>query len=154
MTSKAILILSVFLLMTPKLILAHEGGHAEEKPTPSLMKETTSFSDSIYSIGSEENTERPSVEGVPLDSPFSSINTLDGDTPLMDDMKTREPMKRFKEKINSPEQHDQHKKQHVEESLHEWVSLNVKGHKVATSITIISGLVFMGLSFFRFGEKN
>ena len=154
MTSKAILILSVFLLMTPKLIFAHGGGHAEKKLTPSLMEETTSFSDSIYSIGSEEDTERSSIEGVLLDSPFSSINTLDGDTPLMDDMKTREPMKRFKEKTNSPEQHDQHKKQHVEESLHEWVSLNVKGHKVATSITIISGLVFMGLSFFRFGEKN
>ena len=154
MTSKAILILSVFLLMTPKLIFAHGGGHAEEKPTPSLMEETTSFSDSIYSIGSEENTERPSIEGVPLDSPFSSINTLAGDTPLMDDMKTREPMKRFKEKTNSPEQHDQHKKQHVEESLHEWVSPNAKGHKVAISITIISGLGFIGLSFFRFGEKN
>ena len=154
MTSKAILILSVFLLMTPKLILAHEGGHAEEKPTPSLMKETTSFSDSIYSIGNEENTERPSIEGVPLDSPFSSINNLDSDTPLMDDIKTREPMKRFKEKTNSPGQHDQHKKQHVEESLHEWVSPNAKGHKVAISITIISGLGFIGLSFFRFGEKN
>ena len=154
MTSKAILILSVFLLMTPKLIFAHGGGHAEEKPTPSLMEETTSFSDSIYSIGSEEGTGRPSIEGVLLDSPFSSINTLDGDIPLMDDMKTREPMKRFKEKTNSPEQHDQHKKQHVEESLHEWVSPDAKGHKVAISITIIAGLSFIGLSFFRFGEKN
>ena len=38
MTSKVILILSVFLLMTPKLILAHGGGHAEGKPTPSLWK--------------------------------------------------------------------------------------------------------------------
>ena len=154
MTSKATLILSVFLLMTPKLIFTHGSGHAEENPTPSLMEKTTSFSDSIYSIGSEDNTERPSVEGVLLDSPFSSINTLDGDTPLMDDMKTREPMKRFKEKTNSPEQHDQHKKQHVEESLHEWVSPNAKGHKVAISITVISGLGFIGLSFFRFGEKN
>ncbi|HIA31715.1 MAG TPA: hypothetical protein EYN83_00320, partial [Nitrospinaceae bacterium] len=72
----------------------------------------------------------------------------------VDDMKTREPMKRFKEKINSPEQHDQHKKQHVEESLHEWVSPDAKGHKVAISITIIAGLSFIGLSFFRFGEKN
>ena len=43
MTSKAILILSVFLLMTPKLIFAHGGSHAEEKPTPSLMEETTSL---------------------------------------------------------------------------------------------------------------
>ena len=154
MTSKAILILSVFLLMTPKLIFAHGGGHAEEKLTPSLMEETTSFSDSIYSIGSEEDTERPSIEGVPLDSPFSSINTLDGDIPLMDDMKTREPMKRFKEKINSPEQHDQHKKQHVEESLHEWISPNVKGHKVAITITVISGLAFMWLGLFRIGEKS
>ena len=154
MTSKAILILSVFLLMTLKLIFAHGSGHAEEKPTPSLMEETTSFSDSIYSIGSEEDTERPSIEGVPLDSPFSSINTLDGDTPLMDDMKTREPMKRFKEKTNSPEQHDQHKKQHVEESLHEWISPNVKGHKVAITITVISGLAFMWLGLFRIGEKS
>ena len=69
-------------------------------------------------------------------------------------MKTREPMKRFKEKINSPEQHDQHKKQHVEESLHEWVSPNAKGYTVAISMTILSGLAFMGLSFFRIGEKN
>ncbi len=154
MNFKVILLLSVCLLMTPKLIFAHGSGHAEEKPTPSLMEETISFNDSVYSIDSEENTERPSIEGVPLDSPFSSINTLDGDTPLMDDMKTREPMKRFKEKTNSPEQHDQHKKQHVEESLHEWVSPNAKGHKVAISITVISGLGFIGLSFFRIGEKN
>ncbi len=98
MTSKTILILSVFLLMTPKLIFAHGGGHAEEKLTPSLMEETTSFSDSIYSIGSEEDTERPSIEGVLLDSPFSSINTLDSDTSLTDDMRTSEPMEHLKKK--------------------------------------------------------
>ena len=154
MTSKTILILSVFLLMTPKLIFAHGGGHAEEKLTPSLMEETTSFSDSIYSIGSEEDTERPSIEGVLLDSPFSSINTLGNDTSLRGGrMKTSEPMKRFKEKTNSP-QHDQHKTQHVEESLHEWVSPNAKGYTVAISMTILSGLAFMGLSFFRIGEKK
>ena len=75
----------------------------------------------------------------------------------MGNMKAREPMKRFKEKTNSADQHDQHdqhKKQHVEESLHEWVSPDAKGHKVAISITIIAGLSFIGLSFFRFGEKN
>ena len=154
MNTKSILLLSFFLLATPKLILAHGGEHVEEKLTPSPIEETTSFNDSIYSIGSEESTERSSMEGATLDSPFSSINTLDGDTPLMDDMKTREPMKRFKEKTNSPEQHDQHKKQHVEESLHEWVSPDAKGRKVAISITIIAGLSFIGLSLFRFGEKN
>lgn len=62
-------------------------------------------------------------------------------------------MERFKTKTNSPE-HDQHKTQHVEKSLHEWVSPNAKGYKVAIGVTIISGLAFMGLSFFRIGEKN
>jgi len=154
MTSKAILILCIFQLITPKLIFAHGDDHSEKNPAPSLMEETTSFSDSIYSIGGEEGTELHSIEEIPLDSPFSSFNTLDGDTTLMDDMKTSEPMKRFKEKTISTEQHDQHKTQHVEESLHEWVSPNSKGHKVAIGITVISGLGFIGLSFFRFGEKN
>ena len=154
MTSKVILILSVFLLMTPKLIFTHGSGHAEEKPTPSLMEETTSFSDSIYSIGSEEGTGRPSIEGVPLDSPFSNINTFGSDDSLTTDMENNESIKHFKDKINSPNQHDQHKKQHVEESLHEWVSPYAKGFKVAIGITIISGLGFMMLSFFRIGERS
>ena len=154
MNSKAILLLSVLLLMAPKLIFAHGGDHEEEKNTHPPAEATATFNDSIYSVDSGEDTELSTLEEAPLDSPFSSINTLAGNTPLMDDIKTREPMKRFKEKINSPEQHDQHKKQHVEESLHEWVSPNAKGHKVAISITIISGLGFIGLSFFRFGEKN
>jgi len=38
--------------------------------------------------------------------------------------------------------------------LHEWVSPNAKGYTVAISMTILSGLAFMGLSFFRIGEKN
>ena len=68
-------------------------------------------------------------------------------------MRTSEPMKRFKKKTTSPE-HDQHKTQHVEESLHEWVSPNAKGYTVAISMTILSGLAFMVLSFSRIGEKN
>ena len=69
-------------------------------------------------------------------------------------MGTSEPMKRFKEKTNSADQHNQHKKQHIEESLHEWVSPTVKGHKVAITITVLSGLTFLGLNFFRIREKH
>ena len=156
MNTKSILLLSFFLLTTPKLILAHGGGHVEEKTTPSPIEETTSFNDSIYSVGGEGDTELPAIDET-LDSPFSSINSLGVDSSLMGNMETSEPMKRFKEKKNSADrhdQHDQHKKQHVEEALHEWVSPNVKGHKVAITITAISGLAFLGLSLFRIGEKH
>ena len=156
MNTKSILLLSFFLLTTPKLILADGGGHVEEKPTPSPIEETTSFNDSIYSVGGEGDTELPAIDENPLDSPFSSINSLGVDSSLMGNMETSEPMKRFKEKKDSADrhdQHDQHKKQHVEEALHEWVSPNVKGHKVAITITAISGLAFLGLSLFRIGEK-
>ena len=90
-----------------------------------------------------------------MGSPFSSINPLDNDTSLIDgQIKTSEPMERFKEKTNSPKSHDQHKKQHVKEALHEWVSPNAQGYKVAIGVTVISGLAFMGLSFFRIGEGS
>ena len=155
MNTKSILLLSFFLLTTPKLILAHGGGHVEEKLTPSPIEETTSLNDSIYSVGGEGDTELPAIDENPLDSPFSSINSLGVDSSLMGNMETSEPMKRFKKtnSVDQHDQHDQHKKQHVEEALHEWVSPNVKGHKVAITITAISGLVFLGLSLFRIGEK-
>ena len=153
MNSKLILLLFFCLLITPKLIFAHGGGHKEEKHTAPLIKEDTPLNDSIYSVGGQEDTELPSIEGSPLDSPFSSINSLGSGTSLTDDMRASEPMERFKKKTNSPG-HDQHKTQHVEESLHEWVSPNAKGYTVAISMTILSGLAFMVLSFFRIGEKT
>ena len=153
MNAKLILLLFFYLLITPKLIFAHGEGHKEEKHTAPLTGENTSLNDSIYSVGGGEDTALPLIEGSPMDSPFSSINNLDSDTSLTDDMRTSEPKERFKKKINSPE-HDQHKTQHVEESLHEWVSPSAKGYTVAISMTILSGLAFMGLSFSRIGEKN
>ena len=155
MNFKVILLLSVCLLMIPKLIFAHGSGHAEKQLVSPLIEDDAPLNDSIYSVYGEEDTEFQNLEETPMSSPFSSINTLgNDDTSLIDGhIKTREPMKRFKEKTNSPE-HDQHKTQHVEESLHEWVSPNAKGYTVAISMTILSGLAFMVLSFFRIGEKN
>ena len=153
MNAKLILLLLFYLLITPKLIFADDEGHKEEKHTAPLTAKTTSLDDSIYYVGVGEDTEFPSIEGSPTDSPFSSIDNLDSNTSLTDDMRTSEAKERFKKKMNSPE-HGQHKTQHVEESLHERVSPNAKGYTVAISITILSGLVFMGLSFFRIGEKD
>ena len=155
MNFKVILLLSVCLLMIPKLIFAHGSGHAEKQLVSSLIEEDAPLNDSIYSVNGEEDTEFQNLEETPMGSPFSSIYTLgNDDTSLIDGhIKTSEPMKRFKEKTNSPE-HDQHKIQHVEESLHKRVSPNAKGYTVAISMTILSGLAFMVLSFFRVGEKN
>ena len=155
MNLKVILLLSVCLLMIPKLIFAHGSGHAEKQLVSPLIEEDAPLNDSIYSVNGEEDTEFQNLEETPMGSPFSSINTLgNDDTSLIDGrIKTSAPMVRFKEKINSPE-HDQHKTQHVEESLHEWVSPNAKGYTVAISMTILSGLAFMVLSFFRIGDKN
>ena len=141
--------------MTPKLVFAHGSGHAEKQLVSPLIEEDPPLNDSIYSVNGEEDTTFQNIEKTPVGSPFSTINTLGIDTSLSGDhMKTSEPMKRFKEKTNLPESHDQHKKQHVKEALHEWVSPNAKGYKVAIGIAIISGLTFMGLSFFRIGEGS
>ena len=154
MNFKVILLLSVCLLMTPKLVFAHGSGHAEKQLISPLIEEDIPLNDSIYSVNAGEDTAFQNLEQTPMGSPFSSINTFGSDTSLIDGhIKTSEPMERFKKKTNSPE-HDQHKTQHVEESLHEWVSPNAKGYTVAISMTILSGLAFMGLSFFRIGEKN
>ncbi len=155
MNFKVILLLSVFLLIIPKLIFAHGSGHAEKQLVSPLIEEDPPLNDSIYSVNGEEDTTFQNIEKTPVGSPFSTINTLGIDTSLSGDhMKTSEPMKRFKEKTNLPESHDQHKKQHVKEALHEWVSPNAKGYKVAIGATVISGLAFMVLSFFRIGEGN
>ena len=155
MNFKVILLLSVFLLIIPKIIFAHGSGHAEKQLVSPLIEEDPPLNDSIYSVNGEEDTTFQNIEKTPVGSPFSTINTLGIDTSLSGDhMKTSEPMKRFKEKTNLPESHDQHKKQHVKEALHEWVSPNAKGYKVAIGIAIISGLAFMGLSFFRIGEGS
>ena len=153
MNIKSILWLFFCLLITPKLIFAH-GGHKEEKNIVPLTEETTSLNDSIYSVDVEEDVKFPAMKKSLLNSPFSSINSLSGDASLVEDINTGDPMKRFKEKTNSAGQHDQHKTQHVEESSHEWVSPNAKGYTVAISMTILSGLAFMVLSFSRIGEKN
>ena len=65
-------------------------------------------------------------------------------------------MIRFKKQVNPQGKHSQHEKQkqHVEKATHEWVSPHSKGHGVAIGITIISGLAFAGLNFFRIGEGN
>ena len=155
MNFKAILLLSVFLLIIPKLIFAHGSGHAEKQLVSPLIEEDPPLNDSIYSVNGEEDTTFQNIEETSVGSPFSSINTLSNDTSLISGhMKISEPMKRFKEKTNSTESHDQHKKHHVKEALHEWVSPNAKGYKVAIGIAIISGLAFMGLSFFRIGEGS
>ena len=154
MNFKIILLLSVCLLMTPKLVFAHGSGHAEKQLISPLIEEDIPLNDSIYSVNAGEDTAFQNLEQTPMGSPFSSINTLGNDTSLIDGhIQTSEPMERFKKKTNSPE-HDQHKTQHVEESLHEWVSPNAKGYTVAISMTILSGLAFMVLSFSRIGEKN
>jgi hypothetical protein len=154
MNAKLFFLLFFFLLITPRLMFAQEEGRSEEKHTAPLIEQTTSFKDSIYSLGIEDDAELSPLEETPLSSPFSSVDPLRGNSSLMDKVNTSQPIKRPKEKINSLKQHDQHSKQHVEESLHEWVSPNVKGHKVAITITVISGLAFLGLSLFRIGEKH
>ena len=155
MNSKAILLLSVLILIFPELTFAHGDNHTEEH-SPQLTEEPVPVKDSIYSIDTVEDPALSNLEETTMNSPFSSINTLGDDDPLINrDIKINDPMKRFKkEGEHSSEQHGQHKKQHVEEALHEWVSSEAKGREVAISISILSGLAFMGLCFFKIGEGN
>lgn len=161
MSGKATLILFVFLLTAPASVFAHGGGHSEAKPASTLMEEADSkideavpLNDSIYAINDAEEPEQT----VPIDdlmsSPFSSTDLLGTDAPLVGmEMDSGEPMQRFSGGKGTDQKHDQHK-QHVETAEHEWVSPQAKGYGIAIGITIISGLVFAGLSFLRIGEGN
>ncbi len=96
MNFKVILLLSVCLLMIPKLIFAHGGGHTEEQLVSPLTEEDAPLNDSIYSVGGQE-TEFQGLEETHMGSPLSSINPLDNDTSLIDgQIKTSEPLELFK----------------------------------------------------------
>ena len=50
MNFKVTLLLSVCLLIIPKLIFAHGGGHTEEQIVSPLIEEDPPLNDSIYSV--------------------------------------------------------------------------------------------------------
>jgi len=157
MSGKAILILFAFLLAAPSVAFAHGGGHSEEKSSADLTEEVTPLNDSIYAVDAGEESGMPDPSDTPMGSLFSSNDILGNEDPLADmEMGDGEPMKRFKEKTDAGHEQGQHEmhKQHVEEATHEWVSPHAKGYGVAVGITIISGLVFAGLSILRMGEGN
>ena len=99
MSSKAILLLFVFLFVPPKLIFAHGDGHVEENHSSSLSEEISPLNDSIYSVDGEENTELPILGEAFPSSPFPGIDILGSETSLTDiGVGSGDPMKRFEEK--------------------------------------------------------
>ena len=141
-----------FLFVAPKLILAQGDGHKEENHSASPLEEAAPLNDSIYSVNGDEDAEFPILK-VPTSSPFPRVDILSGEALLANgDREHIESIKLFKGKTNPAQKHGQHEKHHVEEALHEWVSPDAKGHRIALCITIFSGLAFIGLSFFRIGE--
>ena len=157
MTVKIFLLIFLFVVITPNLALADGNEHKGENKLTSQSEEVPTLNDSIYAVDSEKDTELPFITNDTLGNSLSKVDVLIDEDPLTNmEIGSREPMIRFEEKIDSNQKHSQHlkQKQHVEEATHEWVSSNAKGHKVAIGITIIFGLGFIGLSFFRIGEQN
>ena len=155
MNNKIIPFLCIFMIAVPTLAFAHGGGHEEKNNSDSQGEETRALNNSIYAIDSEKDTEPPIVGGDPLGFSLSNTDILSGED-LLTGVGTSdgEPMIRFKKQVDPQSGHSQHEKQnqHVEKATHEWVTFNSKGHGVAAGITIIAGLVFAALSFFRIGE--
>ena len=156
MNNKIIPFLCIFMIAVPTLAFAHGGGHGGKNNSDSQGEETRSLNDSIYAIDSEKDTEPSIVGGDPLGFSLSNTDILSGENSTGPGMGNGKPMIRFKEQVNSQNKHSQHEKQkqHVQKATHEWVSPHSKGHGVAVSITVISGLAFAALSFFRNGEGN
>ena len=155
MNNKTIPFLFIFMVAASTLAFAHGGGHGEKNNSDSQAEETRALNDSIYAINNEKDTEPSIVGGAPLDFSLSNTDILSGEDLLTGvGMGDGEPMIRFKNQVNPQSGHSQHEKQnqHVEKATHEWVTFNSKGHGVAVGITIIAGLVFAALSFFRIGE--
>ena len=157
MNSKIIPLLFVFIVATPTLTFAHGNGHGKKNNSASQVEETRILNDSIYVVDSEKDIEPSIIGDDPLGFSLSNTDILSGEDLLTGvGMGDGEPMIRFKEQVNSQNKHSQHEKQkqHVQKATHEWVSPHSKGHGVAVGITVISGLAFAALSFFRNGEGN
>ena len=89
--------LSVFILIFPELTFAHAGDHTEEDHSPQPAEEPVSVNDSIYSVDTGENSALSNLEETTMSSPFSSINTVGDDVPLIDgDTSINDPTERFK----------------------------------------------------------
>ena len=156
MNNKVIFFFLIYMLIVPKLAFANEGGHTDNKRHALEYKETSISKNSIYAIDNEKETVLPTIGNDPLDFSLSSSDLLrDENSSTNIEMSNGEPMIRFEEKTNM-EQHNQHQnqKQHVEKTTHQLVSPSTKGHGVAVGITIISGLIFAALNFFRTGEAK
>ena len=156
MSGKLTVLLFIFLLAAPELIFSHSGGHAEKNHS-SGIEDVTPLNDSIYAVSGVEDTKLPIPTDDTLSSSLSSSDIFRGEALLTDlGIASGEPMIRFKEKIDQKHKHSQHEKQkqHVENATHEWVSPDAKGRGVAVGITVISGLAFAGLSFFRIWKGN
>ena len=154
MSSKITFFLLFFLLTTPTLTFSH-GGHKEKNNSTTKVEEPLALNDSIYAIGKGQGIEPTTITDDPLGFPLSNTDILGSENSAELEL-GGEPMIRFKELTNSQGKHDQHKKQkqHVEKATHEWVSPHSKGHGVAVGITVVSGLVFVALSFIRIGEGD
>ena len=146
-----------FIIIAPNLTFADGDEHKEKFNLLSKTEEVPALNDSIYGVDSGKEAELPFITNDTLERSLSKVDIFSGEDPLTNmEIGSREPMIRFEEKIDSNQKHIQHlnQKQHVEEATHELVSSDAKGYKVAIGITIISGLAFLGLSFFRIGEQN
>ena len=155
MNSKITFFLLFFLLTTPTLTFSH-GGHKEKNNSTTKVEEPLALNDSIYAIDKGQDIEPTTITDDPLGFSMSNTDILGSENPAELEMGGGDPMIRFKEQTNSQGKHDQHKKQkqQVEKATHEWVSPQSKGHRVAIGITVISGLAFAALSFFRVGERT
>ena len=145
------------MVTAPTLTFAHGGGHGEKNNSASQTEETPVLNDSIYVVDSEKNIEPSLNDDNPLGFSLSNTKILSGEDSLTGlGRGGGEPMIRFEEKVDPKQKHSQHgeQKQHVEKATHKWVSPHSKGHGVAVGITIIFGLAFAGLNFFRIGEGN
>ena len=150
MKNKIIPFLFIFMLMSPMLTFAHGSGHIEKNNSASQVEETRSLNDSIYIVNHEKDTKPPIVDMDPLGLSLSNTDILNGED--LTGVGDGEPMVRFKEQVNPQSKHSQHEKQQVEKATHKWVSPHSKGYGIAVGITVVSGLTFAALSFFRVGE--
>lgn len=157
MSGKLSVVLFIFLLATPKLMFAHGGGHEKENHSFSSKENAISINNSIYATDNGVDSELPTLGDDPLGFSISNTDILSGKDSLTGvGMGDGEPMVRFEEKTDPKQKHSQHvkQKQHMEKATHEWVSPHAKGHGVAIGITVVSGLAFAALSFFRIGDGN
>jgi len=133
--------ITIIFILIAQNAMAH-GGHKKE-PTSIVEVEEQSAIDSMYATPPEES------------NPLKNSDLFSPSDILMEgEIVSNEPNTQTDMKMEgNHKEHDDSSMPKVVSAKHKTVETSAKGYGIAAGITLFAGLVFVGLTFIRPGER-